>query len=188
MKERSEKEKLRESILVRKIKDGSQEAFSELFDRYSDALNGVLYKILNDTEAAEDALQECFMKIWRARESYQSNKGTLFTWMLNIARNTAIDKLRKKKSLSGYKIRSIDDSVGIDRFHKTETPINHIGLKENVGHLPRELKLIIDYVYFQGYTHKEVSEELEMPLGTVKTRVRNALRELRKVYVNASEV
>jgi len=184
MKVRTEEEKQREALLVKRMKKGTPEAFSELYDRYTDALFGVLYKILNDNEAAEDALQECFMKIWKSRDSYQDSKGTLFTWMLNIARNTAIDKLRKVKSKSNYKIRSLDDSVGIEKFHSTEQKTNGIGLKENVGKLPEELQLIVDYVYFQGYTHQEVSDELDMPLGTVKTRVRNALRELRKVYVD----
>ena len=187
MKQRTEKEKRREAILVSKMKEGTEAAFSELYDRYSETLLGVLHRILNDDQMAEDAVQECFMKIWRARNSYQPSKGTLFTWMLNIARNTAIDKLRKVKSQSGYKIRSLDNSVGIEKFHTTETSINTIGLKENVDTLSKELKVVIEYVYFKGYTHKEVSEELGMPLGTVKTRVRNALIELRKTYVTEVE-
>lgn len=170
-----------EAKLVEKLKSKDTEAFSLLYDNYSSALYGLISVIVKDDEAAQDILQDVFVKIWNNVASYQKEKGTLFTWMLNIARNTAIDTLRSKNKK--YEIRSIDSDVYIlDNNHNTSLNTDTLGVKQAVEKLKHEHKEMIDLVYFGGYTQDEISKELNMPLGTVKTRVRAALIELRKLF------
>lgn len=172
--------KYTEQQLVSLLKQKDKAAFSYLYDNYSSALYGIALKILNqDEETSKDILQETFIKIWKSMESYEPTKGTLFTWMLNITRNGAIDKLRLLKKVS---IHSINDNVHIvDRIHQHTIGEDKIGVKEVVKNLKPEYKSVIDLAYFGGYTQEEISEELNIPLGTVKTRVRAALIELRKI-------
>ncbi|HET6245062.1 MAG: sigma-70 family RNA polymerase sigma factor [Bacteroidetes bacterium] len=170
-----------EQELVDLLKKKDKEAFSYLYDKYSGALFGVVIKILSDQELAEDVLQEAFVKIWQAMESYDAKKGSLFTWMLNIARNKSIDKLRSKKTRP--EIQDIDQSVyTIDKSQNHQNNIQTIGMREVVNKLGPEYQKVIHAIYFSGYTHEEASKELNIPLGTVKTRVRAALKELRKLF------
>ena len=172
--------KYSEEELVNLLKLEDKSAFSYLYDNYSAALFGVILKILNqDEETAEDVLQDAFIKIWKKITSFDPLKGTLFTWMLNIARNTAIDKVRSFKNLS---IQSINNNVhSVDKIHQHKSVEDRIGIKEIVNTLKPEYQSIIDLAYFKGYTQEEISIELNLPLGTVKTRARAALVELRKV-------
>ncbi len=172
--------KYSEEELVNLLKQNDKAAFSYLYDHYSGALFGIILKIINqDEETSEDVLQEVFIKIWKKITTYDPLKGTLFTWMLNIARNTAIDKVRTFKNVS---IQSIDINVhSVDKIHQHKSVEDKIGIKEIVNKLKPEYKTIIDLAYFGGYTQEEIAEELKLPLGTVKTRARAALIELRKV-------
>ena len=166
--------------LVAQVKSGNVNAFSEVYDRYSGALNGVVMRLIGDQEIANDVLQDSFVKIWKNIESYDNTKGSFYTWMLNIARNTSIDYLRKTKKELKSEIQDWDVSVGIQNAVVQNT--NTIGLTKLVENLVPEQQVIIDYLYFKGYTQQEVSDELELPLGTVKTRTRLAMRELRKYF------
>jgi RNA polymerase sigma-70 factor (ECF subfamily) len=171
--------KISESELVRLIKQRDKSAFSELYDNYSAALYGVILRILNnDEETAQDILQDSFVKIWKSFDSYDSSKGTLFTWILNIARNTSIDKLR---STNRQPIQSLEQDVHIEGAHYNQN-VDRIGLKEIVSKLKPEHRTIIDMAYFDGFTQEEISDKLKLPLGTVKTRARTALIELRKIF------
>jgi len=165
---------------VSRLKSGDQSSFSELYDRYSGALNGIVSRIVLDSEASQDVLQDTFIKIWKNIERYDGSKGSLFTWMLNIARNTSIDSLRKLKKEGKTEIQNLENSVGV--IGAVQQNINSIGLNKLVEKLQPEQRLMIEYIYFKGYTHQEVSDELDMPLGTVKTRTRLAMRELRKWF------
>jgi RNA polymerase sigma-70 factor (ECF subfamily) len=166
--------------LVNRLKTGDQGAFAEMYDRYSGAINGVITRIVRDTEASQDVLQDTFVKVWRNIQSYDSSKGSFFTWMLNIARNTSIDALRKLKKEGKTEIQNWDAAVGV--IGAAQQNINSIGLRKLVEKLPDEQRIMIEYIYFQGYTQQEVADELNMPLGTVKTRTRLAMRELRKAF------
>ncbi len=170
-----------EQELVDLLKKKDKEAFSYLYDKYSGALFGVVIKILSDQELSEDVLQEVFVKIWQAMENYDAKKGSLFTWMLNIARNKSIDKLRSKKTRP--EIQDIDQIVyTIDNSHNHQNNIQTIGMREIVNKLNPEYQKVIHAIYFIGYTQEEASKELNIPLGTVKTRARAALKELRKLF------
>jgi RNA polymerase sigma-70 factor, ECF subfamily len=157
-----------------------RQGFSILYDRYSTALFGVICKIVKIEEEAENLLQDTFVKIWKNIELYNASKGSLFTWILNIARNTAIDFLRSKK----HQQRS--QSLSMDEYSTSKISANnhdnheYIGVKDLVNKLDNPYRAVIDLVYFEGYTHEEAAEHLQIPLGTLKTRVRTAMRELRK--------
>jgi RNA polymerase sigma factor (sigma-70 family) len=173
-----------EDVLIEKLKKRDQQAFQWLYDQYAPALYGVVKTIVRDEEQAKDLLQDIFVKIWKNLDSYDPAKGRLFTWLLNVSRNTAIDALRARKTSPTDAIRADEEPVYlIDRQHNTSQPNpEHIGLKDVVEQLRPERKVLIDLVYFAGYTHEEAAETLGLPLGTVKTRVRSALQELKKFF------
>ncbi len=157
-------------------------AFSYLYDHYSAALFGIVSRIVPEEEAAQDILQESFLKIWNHFGSYDPAKGRLFTWMVNIARNMSIDHTRSKAFKSTRKNQSLSDSVNkINRQRSFTQPTDQIGLKTFVQKLKPEYREMIDLLYFGGYTQEEVSKELNLPLGTVKTRTRAALQQLREL-------
>ena len=174
--------KYSEEELVRMLKNKDQQAFSYLYDNYAAILNGTIYRMVEDTGLAEDILQEAFIKIWHNFSSYDSSKGRLFTWMLNITRNLTIDTLRSKTYKKQHLISSDENSVNnISDKGRMVEKYDTIGLKKQISLLKPDLKNIIDLAYFKGYTQEEISKETQLPLGTVKTRLRTAIIELRKI-------
>ena len=169
-----------EHELVSLLKRRDTKAFGYLYDNYSGALNSVILQILNDVELSNDVLQEVFINIWKKIESYDPTKGRLFTWMLNIARNASIDALRSRTYQNSRKNRPFPDSVdALANGPLSEMNIDNIGLKKVLGKLKEEYRILIELAYFKGYTHEEISEIETIPLGTVKTRIRSALMQLR---------
>jgi RNA polymerase sigma-70 factor (ECF subfamily) len=166
----------KEKEFVEHLLSRDHRRFGLVFDRFSKSLLGILYQMVKDEEQAQDLLQEVFLKIWNNASSYDPKKSRLFTWMLNIARNTAIDHIRSKQSRIGKNISSIEQA----QVHKIALQPEYIGLKKIVAELKEDQREIIDLAFFEGYSHTEIAEKLNLPLGTVKTRCRNAIRELRK--------
>ena len=159
-------------------KDGK--AFTALYDMYSKSLYGVIFNLLKDKEESEDVLQEVFVKIWKNIDSYNDSKGRFFTWILNIARNTSIDKLRSKGHKNSAKNLSADNFVHIlDHNTSVTNKIDAIGIRDFINKLKPKCIRLIDLLFFKGYTQQEASEELEIPLGTVKTQNRNCMNDLR---------
>lgn len=137
-------------------------------------------RIITRESIAEEVLHDAFLRIWERIDSYDPAKGRLFTWMLNISRNMAIDKTRSKEISQDRKTGDIDDLVdSAERERNAEQREDTIGLKEVLEQLPAEQKFVVDYLYLRGYTQSEVSEEFNIPLGTVKTRLRLAMITLR---------
>ncbi len=167
--------------MVALLKSKDRKAFSKLYDNYSSALYGIILRIVQEEEMSQDVLQEVFMKIWDNIDSYDTSKGRLFTWMLNIARNASIDKTRSAEFKKTSKNRPLEDTIRrVEKSNTTENKIEHIGIAGLVDKLKPEHRSIIDLVYLQGYTQSEVAEELNIPLGTVKVRIHNARKELMK--------
>ena len=165
-----------EHELVGSLRKKDEEAFSYLYEHYSGALYGVVKQIVGDAELSNDVLQETFVNIWKRMESYDESKGRLFTWMLNIARNAAIDKTRSKGFQQSQRQISLDGEV----IQSSVRPgVDDYGLKKLILKLKDEQRLLIDLSYFQGYTHEQIATALHIPLGTVKTRIRSALTQLR---------
>ena len=170
-----------ESELVSLLKSRDSKAFSYLYDNYSASLYTIIAQMVNDMEVANDVLQEVFINIWRKIESYDPVKGRLFTWMLNIARNASIDTLRSRGFQNTRKNQSLQDKKDWPLAAKPDWgSIDNIGLKRTVERLKKEHRVLIDLAYFKGYTHEEIAEIEDIPLGTVKTRIRNALMQLRE--------
>jgi len=170
-----------EEQLVALLQSKEEKVLSILYERYSMALFGVIYRVLGDQKLAEDQLQECFLKIWNYAGSYDASKGRLYTWMLRIARNTAIDATRSKSFKQQQKIQNLDNSVNvIDRKKSFELNVDTIGVKELIKQLNTKYALVIDKIYFQGFTQAETAQELNLPLGTVKSRTRKALGLLKQ--------
>jgi RNA polymerase sigma-70 factor (ECF subfamily) len=153
-----------------------------LYDNYGAAMYGVIYRIVGDHHQAEDLLQEAFVKIWNNFQQYDVARGRLFTWMINICRNLSIDKTRskdfsnRKKNLSGDDIVSMMDSESSFSYNP-----DVIGIKEIAQRLDSEYLVIIEMLYFRGYTQAEAADELNIPLGTVKTRSRAAILKLKSI-------
>lgn len=165
-----------------RLQNRDQQAFSYLYDNYAAALNGIIYRMVEDKELAEDILQEAFVKIWNNFAGYDSGKGRLFTWMLNITRNLTIDTLRSKGYKKQAKISSDENSVGnLSDDERIAERFDAMGIRKQLANLKPEQRSIIDLAYFNGYTQDEISKEMGIPLGTVKTRMRAAIIELRKM-------
>jgi RNA polymerase sigma factor (sigma-70 family) len=171
-----------EEELIRLLRERNEAVFSYVYDHYSGALFGTISRIVQEEESAADVLQEAFVKIWHNFSSYDPTKGRLFTWMVNVARNLAIDYTRSKNYKSDLKNQSLSDSVGKINRQRNSTPnTDLIGLKSFLDKLSPQHKQIIDLLYFDGYTQEELSKELKIPLGTIKTRARAALKQLREL-------
>lgn len=168
------------------LKNKDEQVFGYLYDHYSPALYGVILKVINDENVASDILQEVFIKIWRGIDRYDVDKGRLFTWMLNIARNTAIDNLRSKAHKLDQKIQEIGNDVYYHTSQLTVQPsVDHLGLSKVLDKLNKEQRIIIDLAYYKGCTQEEIAKILDIPLGTVKTRMRNAIIQLRNILKNS---
>lgn len=174
---------LSEDELIRALRQQEKIGAEALYDMYSSSLYGVIYRIVQHEEIAEDLLQETFLKIWNSFSAYDPSKGRLFTWMVNLARNLSIDKLRSKDFRNNSKNQDLENTVtSIDEQRNTAINPDIVGVKELVQQLKPEQKSVLDLVYFRGYTHVEAAEELGIPLGTVKTRMRMAIITLRKFF------
>ncbi|MFZ1800170.1 MAG: RNA polymerase sigma factor [Chitinophagaceae bacterium] len=177
-----ENTKYTEDDLVLFLQQRQKNAFDYLYENYSAALYQMIVTIIPDREIGKDVLQEVFIKIWKQIESYDAAKGRLFTWMLNITRNASIDKLRNKNYKNAQQNRAFTEDV-YDAGGKVTINIDHIGLRRMVHTLKDEWKEPLELSYFQGYTQDEISKILDLPIGTIKTRLRAALKELRKIMI-----
>lgn len=177
----AEQKKIEEDELVMLLKQRHQSAFEYLYDNYAGALLSVILSVVADKELANDVLQEVFVKIWRQIESYDETRGRLFTWMTNVARNAAIDMVRSKGYRYQQQNRELTETVYQSDENSTQIPIERIGLRKLVHQLKQDYKVLVELSYFQGFTQEEISKMLNIPLGTVKTRLRTALIQLKQL-------
>jgi RNA polymerase sigma factor (sigma-70 family) len=174
---------LPEEDLVKALRARQELGARALYDMYAASLHGIVFRLVQDDELAEDLLQDVFVKIWNSFSQYDESKGRLFTWMVNIARNIAVDKLRSKDFRNNSMNQDIDLSVNaVDEQLNTGFNPEILGVKEMVNRLQPDAKNVLDLVYFKGYTQAEAAEELGLPLGTVKSRIRIAICSLRKLF------
>lgn len=174
------KTKISEQDLLELLRTKTEKGFSVLYDNYSAALFGVVNKIVRSEEIAADVTQDAFVKIWKNLDNYNSAKGTIFTWMINVARNTAIDKIRSQEYIQTRQNLEIENYVGvIDNQNSSSFNVDAIGLQKIIEKLKPEYRQLIDLVYFKGYTQSEIAEEFDIPLGTIKTRIKSAITSLR---------
>tara|TARA_R100001377_G_scaffold85085_1_gene70228 strand:- start:111 stop:656 length:546 start_codon:yes stop_codon:yes gene_type:complete len=169
-----------EEEIVGLLKQGDKRAISLLYEYYGDALFGVISKVLTDSDLAQDALQETFIKVWKKAKTYDSKKAKLFTWLYRIAYNTAIDKVRSYNNKTGKEIQ-MDAS---DVYTLTGDSLNQdvLDIKKHLSSLDEKYQIVIHALFFEGMTQQEASDELDIPLGTIKSRLKIGLRELKKIY------
>lgn len=166
------------TLLVRRLKKRDVTALDYLYDHYSEALYGIIQRTVNHQEIAEETLHDVFIRIWDQIESYDAARGTLFTWMYRIARNKAIDARRSKDFKATEKSDDVTDYV--DMFDNSERKEDYIGLSDVLNNIGAMCKKLIQLNFFMGYSHAEISEKEDMALGTVKTRLRNCLKDIKQ--------
>jgi RNA polymerase sigma-70 factor (ECF subfamily) len=165
--------------LIAAVWSGNQDAMAELYDRYSGVVYAIALRVLGDTGAAEDVLQEIFMQLWRNPGAFDASRGKLAPWLAVIARNRAVDVLRKRRSSSELEDVTLafspDMAAEADRSRVAEKV--RVALKE----MPAPQRSALEMAYFEGYSHSEIAAKTGEPLGTIKTRIRSGLLQLRKV-------
>lgn len=169
--------------LVSRLQKKEKSAISDLYDEYAPSLYGIALRIVQSEELARDVVQETFIKVWKNAALYERSKGTLFTWLLNIARNTAIDKTRSASFRRRQAAVPADVELNNNPQFSTSQNTDQIGLKDFVNQLEEKYREVIELAYFHGYTQPEIAELLQLPVGTVKSRVRIGIRELRKIFL-----
>ena len=189
MKVERDRSPIDESNLVAGLRRQENSAIEILYDHYSAALYGVIVRILRDESVAEDVLQETLVKVWRNIGSYDESKGRLFTWLVRIARNLALDRLKSRDFRNTQQNQNLDAVVTLeDERAGSDGKVDAIGLGEIIKGLKPEHQVIVDLIYFQGLTQAEASEELRIPLGTVKTRMRAAIGVLRGIFSSTEKL
>lgn len=173
-----------EDILVAELKSADPLAIQKLYKMYAGSLNGIIRRIIKHDEVAEDILQDTFIKIWKSIALYDSSKGKLFTWMANVAKNLAIDYVRSRAHLN---LGKTDDITAmpveiVDNKAYVLPNMETIGIKQLLMHLKSDQQEIIDLIYFNGFTHVQAAEILNIPLGTIKTKLRLAILKLRTYF------
>lgn len=168
--------------LIAKFQQKDESAFAEIYARYSENILGVIHSVLHDQELSEEVLQDVFVKAWNNAGSYNAQKGRFFTWLLNIARNAAIDKTRSKAFKNSKQNQDAAFFVDIlEDKNNFSSKVDAIGIKKYIEVLEPICKKVIQLLFFKGYTQKETAEALDIPLGTVKTRNRICINKLREV-------
>ncbi|WP_111684521.1 RNA polymerase sigma factor [Winogradskyella tangerina] len=170
--------------LINQFKAKDEKAFEKLYQMYGTSIRGVVLNIVKDDDIADELMQDVFIKAWQKSDTYNSSKGRFFTWILNIARNAAIDKIRSKAFRQSVQNLDADNFVNIimsrdNLDHLTDA----IGINKFVTNLGQKCKEVIELLYFKGFTQKEASEELNMPIGTIKTRNRSCIQQLRDMVL-----
>ncbi|MBD0832371.1 RNA polymerase sigma factor [Aestuariibaculum sediminum] len=169
-----------EKEIVYLLERGDKKAISLLYENYADSLYGVIKKIIADDDTAQDVLQETFVKIWRYSKKYDSSKAKLFTWLYRIAYNSAIDKVRSLKNKDGNEVQ-IEETY-VYKLSASEINQDVLDIKKHLGSLDEKYQIVLNALFFEGMTQQEASDELDIPLGTIKSRLKIGLRELKKIY------
>lgn len=170
-----------DETIIELLRSRQSDGVSLLYDKYSGALYGAILRVVHSKEIAEEVLQDTFTKAWRNIDSYDTVKGRLYTWLINIARNAAIDATRAKNF--NRQNQDLDNVVNtIDTQQSTSINPDTLDIQRLTEKLAPEYKVLVDLIYFQGFTQAEAAEHLSMPLGTVKTRLRAAMLMLKQLF------
>ena len=169
-----------DTALVSAIQDGDQSAMATLYDRYSSIVYSVALRVLADTGAAEDVLQEVFMQLWRNPTAFDASRGSLGAWLAVITRNRSIDALRKRRSETD--IDEVIVSVQPDLASEAERTRALEKVRGVLGSMPVSQRTALELAFFEGLTHTEIAGKTGEPLGTIKTRIRSGLLTIRKAF------
>lgn len=170
---------MNDGALVAAIRNGNQEAMAELYDRYSSVVYAVALRVLGDTSAAEDILQEIFMQLWRKPGAFDASRGNLAPWLAVITRNRAVDVLRKRRPQSELEDTTL--TVNPDFAGEADRGLIVEKVRSALQAMSSQQRSALEMAYFEGYSHSEISAKTGEPLGTIKTRIRSGLMQLRKL-------
>ena len=173
-----------DNFLIQQLKDRDERALALLYDKYAGAIYSVIIKMVRDEGKAQNLLQDTFMTVWDKAESYDESKGRFYTWVFRIARNKTLNFLRKVEPL----IQTDDFSVYDSKDDAISIDTKYLELNGAITELEAHHKEAIELVYFKGLTHKEAHQQMDVPLGTFKSYVRQALKQLRQAYAKTLSV
>ncbi|MCU1307548.1 MAG: sigma-24, subfamily [Acidobacteriaceae bacterium] len=171
-----------DAALIARIRAGDEDAMAQVYDRHSQIVYSVALRVLGDTGAAEDVMQEIFMQLWRNPQTFDANRGSLGAWLAVIARHRSIDQLRKRKPETD--LEDVIVSVDANLESETDKNVSLAKVRGLLGSMPADQRKTLELAFFEGLTHSEVAEKLGEPLGTVKTRIRTGLMAMRKALGN----
>ena len=171
---------LEEAALIQRIRSGDENAMGEMYDRYSGIVYGVALRVLGNTTAAEDVLQEVFLQLWRNPQAFDANRGRLGPWLAVIARNRAIDHLRKRQPEEDIEDLPISTGVNLEDEAAQRQAVTKI--RGVLAQLPQDQRRALEMAFFEGMTHTEIATKTGEPLGTIKTRIRTGLLAVRKAF------
>ncbi len=173
--------------LIARVKNGNSEALDEIYRRYASPVYSLVWKILQNPEESEDVALDVFWQIWRQASSYDSARGAPPAWIFTLARSRAIDRLRARHRKEDRTISFDDPAVVLDPLDQEATPDQIASYRQNRDAVREAMKVLsapqreaVELAFFQGLTHVEIAEKLQLPLGTVKTRIRQGLIRLRR--------
>ena len=184
------KDEDRDRELMSRIKTRDKEAISELYDHYHRLLFGLILSILKKREEAEDILQEVFTNIWEKADQFDTERGTVYTWIVSMARNKSIDRLRSKvyKEQKKQAVSLNDEDVHHPLYSEETDPLENTILMDRakkvhaaLAQISEKQRKVLQVAYFNGMSQSEISEEFDIPLGTVKTRMRDGMMKLREI-------
>lgn len=186
----TEQPPVNEELLMRLIARHDHSALAELYDHYSRYVYGMAFHILQNKVLAEEATQDTFMKVWKQSTRWNPERGALKTWLLTIARFTAIDRLRLEKRESPWTAIGLDDMlnlIGQPNVVDESIPFDIQQIKQMLGQLSEEQREAINLSFFHGMSHNEISQTLKTPLGTIKSRIRDGLKIMRGLLLHDTE-
>lgn len=175
---------------MRRITERDQSALAEFYDQYGALVYGMTLRVLQDNTLAEEAAQDTFLKVWNQAERWDASRGKVVSWLLTIARFTAIDRLQKEKRQAPPSSVDIDEMHGLgeaDALLGSMAALDAEALRELLRQLPAEQVQAIELAYFQGLSHSEIATATGQPLGTVKSRIRDGMRALRGMWLREYE-
>ncbi len=174
-----------DSTLIEQMMAGDESALSTIYDRYSAMLFGMLTRILNDRQAAEEVLQDLFLQLWRNAGQFDVTRGSLPAWLMVIGRNRAISRLRGRRDRELLEEQEGDFANTFASGQNIEAEAAQAELAQSLtaalGKLPAEQRQALELAYFDGMTQSEIAAKTGSPLGTVKTRIRTAMQSLRQI-------
>ena len=166
-----------EMRLIARIRAGEQQAMSELYDRYAKVVYAVALRVLQDAAAAEDVLQDVFLQLWRNPDAFDASRGSLAAWLSVISRHRSIDRVRQRRP--GTDIEECVITSGPDLRDETERALVVEKIRGALAEMNPDQRTALEMAFFQGLTHAEIAEKTGQPLGTIKTRIRSGLQQLR---------
>ena len=176
---------LSDEALIKALAEGAEWAVEPLYERYNRVLYSLAYRMVADHQVAEDLLQEAFLSVWRHATSYLPQSGTVRSWLISILHNRTIDYLRAVRRRAGLKevtweeVEQDEHIAFPDVWEEAWRSVQSGQIREALMNIPSEQRMVIDLAYFQGWTHSEIAEGYEIPLGTVKARMRLGLSRLK---------